>query len=209
MDRGIRGRRWRVELAEQHDLQQGGHAADHVAGRAVNAGEVWRVDPGRERQRAAGAGMKWLLTMLMLVSAAAAGAERLTLAWDPSPSAAVSGYRLYYGTNTRSYQFVTNAGLVLTQSVVLAHRGRWFFAATAYSTNGLESDFSSEVSWEYRPLPPAMSGETWVRLTPVFGQSTNLATWGSVTGEATWFPATNRAEFFRVNRLLMERVMVP
>ena len=127
----------------------------------------------------------------------------------PSPSAEVAGYRLYYGTNTRSYQFVTNAGLVLTQSVVLPHRGRWFFAATAYDTNGLESDFSSEVSWESKPVPPVMAGEAWVRLAPVFGRSTNLVAWGSVTGEATWFPATNRAEFFRVNRLLMERVMVP
>jgi hypothetical protein len=103
---------------------------------------------------------------------------------------------------------VTNAGLVLTQSVDLPHRGRWFFAATAYSTNGLESDFSSEVSWESKPLPPAMAGERWVRLAAVYGRSTNLTTWGSVTGEATWFPATNRAEFFRVNGLLMERVMV-
>ncbi len=153
--------------------------------------------------------MKWLWTMVMLASAAAAGAERLTLAWDPSPSPAVSGYRLYWGTNTRSYQFVTNAGVGLTQSVVLRDRGRWFFAATAYEANGLESDFSSEVSWEYRPLPPAMAGHAWVRLAPVLGRSTNLAAWGSVTGEATWFPATNRAEFFRVNRLLMERVTVP
>ena len=48
-----------------------------------------------------------------------------------------------------------------------------------------------------------------VRLAPVIGRSTNLVAWGSVTGEATWFAATNRAEFFRVNRLLMERVMVP
>ena len=92
---------------------------------------------------------------------------------------------------------------------MLPYRGRWIFAATAYDSNGLESDFSSEVSWEYRPLPPAMAGESWVRLTPIFGQSTNLATWASVTGEASWFPATNRMEFFRVSRLLMERVMVP
>jgi len=153
--------------------------------------------------------MKWFLAMLMLVGAATTGAERLTLAWDPSSSVDVVGYRLYYGTNTRSYQFVTNAGLVLTQSVVIAHRGRWFFAATAYDTNGLESDFSNEVSWQSKPVPPVMAGESWVRLAPVYGRSTNLVVWGSVTGEATWFPATNRAEFFRVNRLLMERVMVP
>ena len=153
--------------------------------------------------------MKRLWTTLMLAWASAAGAQQLTLAWDASVSSAVAGYRLYYGTNTRSYQFVTNSGLMLTQSVALPHRGRWFFAATAYDTNGLESDFSSEVSWESKPAPPVMAGKAWVRLTPVFERSTNLASWGSVTGEATWFPATNRAEFFRVNRLLMERVMVP
>ena len=153
--------------------------------------------------------MKWLLTALVLAWAAAASAQRLTLAWDASPCDCAAGYRLYYGTNTRSYQFVTNTGLALTQSVALPHDGRWFFAATVVSTNGLESDFSNEVSWESKPVPPVMAGEAWVRLAPVFGRSTNLASWGSVTGEATWFPATNRAEYFRVNRLLMERVMVP
>ena len=153
--------------------------------------------------------MKRLWSIVLLAYAAAAGAQTVKLAWDPSPSADVAGYRLYWGTNTGAYQFVTNAGLVLTQSVVLPHGGRWFFAATALGTNGLESDFSSEVSWESKPLPPAMEGKAYVRLTPVFGRSTNLASWGSVTGEATWFPATNRAEFFRVNRLLLERVMVP
>ena len=153
--------------------------------------------------------MKLFWTILILAWAATAGAQQLTLAWDASASTNVVGYRLYYGTNTRSYQFVTNTGPALTQSVLLPHRGRWFFAATAYDTNGLESDFSNEVSWESKPTAPVMAGKTWVRLTPVFGRSTNLAAWGSVTGEATWFPATNRAEFFRVNRLLMERVMVP
>jgi len=156
----------------------------------------------------------WIINLAAWVAVALAGAglargETVTLAWDASASTNVAGYRIYYGTNSRAYFCVTNAGLVLTQAVVLPHRGRWFFAATAYDTNGLESDFSSEVSWESKPAPPVMAGKTWVRLTPVFGRSTNLAAWGSVTGEATWFPATNRAEFFRVKALLMERVMVP
>ncbi len=153
--------------------------------------------------------MKWLWTALVAVCAGIAGAEQVTLVWDASPSAGIAGYRVYWGTNSRAYCCVTNAGLVLTQSVVLLHRGRWFFAATAYDTNGLESDFSNEVSWESKPVAPVMGGETWVRLAPVFGRSTNLVTWGSVTGQATWFPATNRAEFFRVKGLLIERVMVP
>jgi len=153
--------------------------------------------------------MKWLCAALVMAWAAAANGQRLTLAWDASPCACGAGYRLYYGTNTRSYQFVTNTGLMLTQSVVLPHGGRWFFAATVVSTNGLESDFSNEVSWESKPTAPVMAGKPWMRLAPVFGRSTNLVTWGSVTGEASWFPATNRAEFFRVDRLLIERVMVP
>jgi hypothetical protein len=156
----------------------------------------------------------WIINLAawVAVTLAAAGlarGETVTLAWDASASTNVAGYRVYYGTNSRAYFCVTNAGLVLTQAVVLPHSGRWFFAATAYDTSGLESDFSSEVSWESKPAPPVMVGKAWVRLTPVFGRSTNLAAWGSVTGEASWFPATNRAEYFRVNRLLMERVMVP
>jgi hypothetical protein len=153
--------------------------------------------------------MRWLLTGLVMALVLPSNAQRLTLAWDASPCACAGSYRLYYGTNAGSYQFVTNTGLALTQSVVLPHGGRWFFAATAVGTNGLESDFSNVVSWESKPTPPVMIGEQWVRLTPVFGRSTNQAAWESVTGEATWFPAMNRAEFFRVNRLLMERVMVP
>ena len=153
--------------------------------------------------------MKWLCAILVLAWAAAASGQRLTLAWDASPCGCAARYRLYYGTNTRSYQFVTNTGLMLTQSVVLPHGGRWFFAATVVSTNGLESDFSNEVSWESKPTAPVMAGKPWMRLVPVFGRSTNLVAWGSVTGEASWFPATNRAEFFRADRLLMERVTVP
>jgi hypothetical protein len=153
--------------------------------------------------------MKWFWTTVFLVWAAGAWAQRVTLAWDASPCACAAGYRLYYGTNTRSYQFVTNTGLVLTQSVVLPQCGRWFFAATAYDTNGLESDFSNEVSWESKPTAPVMAGKPWVRVAPVLGRSTNLVAWGTVTGTASWFPATNRAEFFRMNGLLMERVMVP
>lgn len=153
--------------------------------------------------------MRWLLTALVMAWAVTANGQRVALAWDASPCACAVGYRLYYGTNARSYQFVTNSGMSLTQSVVLPHGGRWFFAATVISTNGLESDFSNEVSWESKPTAPVMAGKPWMRLAPVFGRSTNLVAWGSVTGEASWFPATNRAEFFRVDRLLMERVMVP
>ena len=109
--------------------------------------------------------MKWVLTTLVLAWPVAASAQRLTLAWDASPCACAASYRLYYGTNAHSYQFVTNTGLALTQSVVLPHGGRWFFAATVVSTNGLESDFSNEVSWESKPTAPVMNGHPCTRAT--------------------------------------------
>ena len=156
---------------------------------------------------------RWIINLVatagLMAGMGLARGQTVTLAWDASASTNVAGYRVYWGTNSRSYFGVTNAGLVLTQSVVLAHGGRWFFAATAYDTSGLESDYSSEVQWESKPVAPALRGESWVRLTPVFGRSTNLVAWGSVAGTPTWFPATNRAEFFRMKGLQMERVMVP
>lgn len=150
--------------------------------------------------------MKRSLTTFMVFCAAMVHAEQVTLAWDASPSPEVTNYRIYFGTSTRSYSFVTNTGLVRTQAVVLPHAGRWFFAATAMDANGLESDFSNEVQWEAKPAPPTVRGETWVRLTPVIERSTNLLNWWSYAGDATWIPATNRMEFFVTRRLLIERV---
>ena len=148
--------------------------------------------------------MKWVWTGLWLVWAGAAGAQSVTLAWDASPSASIAGYRVYYGTNSRAYGFVTNAGLVLTQRVTLPCPGRWFFAATAYDGNGLESVFSDEVQWEAKPVPPAMHGEAFVRLAPVIERSTNQVDWSSLMGAPTFLAATNRTEFFRAQRLVVE-----
>jgi len=150
--------------------------------------------------------MKWFWTTVLVAWASAAGAQQVTLAWDASASTNVAGYRVYWGTNSRAYFGVTNAGLGLTQAVLLPHRGRWFFAATAYDTNGLESDFSSEVQWESKPVAPVVQGEAVVRLTPVIERSTNQVDWVSTPGEATFFPATNAVEFFRTRRLVIERV---
>ena len=150
--------------------------------------------------------MKHFFTALLLVWAGAVGAQSVTLAWDASPSASIAGYRVYYGTNSRAYGFVTNAGLVQTQRVTLPRPGRWFFAATAYDNIGLESDYSNEVQWEGKPGSPALHGDAVVRLSPVIERSTNQVDWSSLTGAPTFLAATNRAEFFRAQRLVVEDV---
>ena len=150
--------------------------------------------------------MKPILTILILGWALIAPAQRVKLAWDASPSPGVAGYRIHFGTNAGNYSFVTNVGLVRTQTVVLPHTGRWFFAATAVDVNGMESQFSNQVQWEAKPIAPVVQSETWVRLTPVIERSTNLVTWRSIEGEATWIAATNQMEFFATRQLLIERV---
>ena len=152
--------------------------------------------------------MKQFFTVMLLVWAGGLNAQSVTVAWDASPSASIAGYRVYYGTNSRAYGFVTNAGLVQTQRVVLPHPGRWFFAATAYDTIGLESDFSNEVQWEAKPEAPGMHGEAFVRLAPVIERSTNQVDWSSLTGAPTFLAATNRTEFFRAQRLVVEDARV-
>ena len=150
--------------------------------------------------------MKTLLTSLILLSATLVHAQKVRLAWDASPSPDVVGYRIHFGTNAGNYSFVTNVGLVRTQTIVVPHTGRWFFAATAVDANGMESPFSNQVQWDARPTAPVVQSETWVRLTPVIERSTNLVSWQNFEGEATWIAATNEMEFFATRRLLIERV---
>jgi hypothetical protein len=144
-------------------------------------------------------------TVIAIAGGLMAGAgEPVTLSWDPSPSAGIARYQIYFGTNSGAYSFVTNAGLALTQTVVLPCRGRWYFAATASDTNNVTSIFSNEVEWEIRPEPPVLHGETVVRLTPVLLRSTNLLHWSRMPAEPTLVVATNAAEFYQIDRLAIE-----
>ena len=84
------------------------------------------------------------------LTALAQAAPSVTLAWDPTPDASVVGYALYYGGASRQYTNSVNTGLATSNTVVGLQVGvTYYFAATARATNGLESDFSNEVS--YRP----------------------------------------------------------
>ena len=77
-----------------------------------------------------------------------------TLTWDPNPESDLGGYRLYWGPAPRSYTNVVSfPGKGNTNSVELVS-GTYYFAVTAYSTNGLESDYSNEVRMVIKPGAP-------------------------------------------------------
>ena len=114
------------------------------------------------------AGMKKLSILLLafgaLMITLAADNPSLRLVWDPNPvEDGLAGYRFYSGPSSRNYtnsvtlpfgRLMTNYPPVTNYSQVppyprIEHidtNATIWFSLTAYSTNGLESDFSNEVN---------------------------------------------------------------
>ena len=91
--------------------------------------------------------------VLVALNPSAQGQTSVTLAWDPSPGSDIAGYRLYEGGASRTYTNVLDLRMWTNGTFsALISGATYFFAATAYSTNGLESDYSLEVSYTV-PLP--------------------------------------------------------
>jgi hypothetical protein len=80
------------------------------------------------------------------------------LAWDPSPDTNVTGYAVYYGTNSGSYSTridvlnVTN--VTIPNSNLFQHPLANYFVVTAYTITGVESLPSNEVSYNIGDFPP-------------------------------------------------------
>jgi List-Bact-rpt repeat protein/fibronectin type III domain protein len=94
-----------------------------------------------------------LTSLLFAVFAAistetAHAASSVTLAWDPSASAGVAGYNIYYGPSTHTYTNMVTAGNATNVTVSgLIGGATYYFAATAYDSFGVESDYSSETNY--------------------------------------------------------------
>lgn len=92
--------------------------------------------------------MKPLLcgAMVFLMYLSAIASDWVVLAWDPSPDTRVTGYKIYYGPAKRQYTNAVDVGSVTTAGISNLMRGApYYFAATAYTSNAVESDFSNEV----------------------------------------------------------------
>jgi len=73
-------------------------------------------------------------------------AADLTLAWDPNSETDLAGYTLYYGSSSRNYPNSIDVGNVNAYTAQNLTEGQtYYFAATAYDTNGNESAFSEEI----------------------------------------------------------------
>ena len=87
-----------------------------------------------------------ILTLLLLLTSARLEAASVTLAWDPSPDPAVTGYRLLFGTTSRVYTAQVDVGKRTQYSLLAIPEGTYYFVVVAYDANALTSDPSEEVT---------------------------------------------------------------
>jgi hypothetical protein len=75
------------------------------------------------------------------------------LRWNANTESDLAGYKLYVGQATGVYDAFgspIDVGLVTSHVMTITIEGDWFFALTAYDTEDLESDFSSELQVDFQ-----------------------------------------------------------
>ena len=73
---------------------------------------------------------------------------QVTLAWDANTDPNIAGYKVYYGSTSRGYQAVIDAGNNPTYTISnLQGSSTYYFTVTDYNTSGIESGYSNEVSY--------------------------------------------------------------
>lgn len=73
-------------------------------------------------------------------------AADVSLAWDPSVSSNITGYKIYIGSSSGNYSTTVTIGNQTTYTLTGLSAGTYYFAVTAYDANGNESGYSNEVS---------------------------------------------------------------
>jgi hypothetical protein len=86
--------------------------------------------------------------ILAALSTTVPAGQSVTLAWNQSSDTSVAGYKIYDGVASHTYTNMINAGNATNATISgLVEGVTYYFATTAYNTLGLESGFSSEISY--------------------------------------------------------------
>ena len=96
-----------------------------------------------------------LLFALCALPLPAANAATVTLGWDKNSELGIAGYRMHYGTTSGSYSYKVDVGNYTSCTISDLEEGTtYYFAATAYNTNNIESNLSEELIHTI-PIPPS------------------------------------------------------
>lgn len=92
--------------------------------------------------------MKKIVTLILLSAVMLTSA--VTVRWTPNIEPDLSGYRVYWGTNSRSYTKVIDCGLTnvyFIDNTNFPTGVKFFICVTAYNATGLESEPSKELGF--------------------------------------------------------------
>lgn len=129
--------------------------------------------------------LKNLIGIGILFAAAAASAVQLD--WDRNPETNIVGYRIYVGQSSRYYDSVIDVGNVTSARVDKTAPGRYYYAVTAYNSDGLESDFSEEVSSAVLAVPVLTLASNAVYWTAVANAQFYHVTWRTPNSQSNTF----------------------
>jgi regulation of enolase protein 1 (concanavalin A-like superfamily) len=107
----------------------------------------------------------FLAVSILLVTASTSLASTVTATWDKNPETNIAGYKLSYGTASRTYTTTVDVGNVTTFALTVVGGQTYFFAVQAYDTSGQLSPYSTEVSFAV----PASTAPTITSLSPASG----------------------------------------
>ncbi len=139
------------------------------------------------------------LFMSVIVFPGDAPCGQATLAWDPQTTPGLAGYKIHYGTASRTYPLAANAGLQTTYTVTGLTAGvTYYFAATAYDSAGVEGPFSNEVSYTVPSscsyvISPASASHTSAAATGSVTVTTSSGCTWTTTNSASWVTITSGA----------------
>lgn len=93
--------------------------------------------------------LTFVISLLQIFfSAQDVSGAQVRLAWNPSSDPLVTGYRIYYGKTSEIYTSNIDAGNRTEYTVTELEEGMtYFFACTAYTASGAESNSTNEVSY--------------------------------------------------------------
>lgn len=111
-----------------------------------------------------------LLVLALAFGSTAQAGPGLALTWDASPDPGVAHYKIYYGTGSYNYTQTLTVGNVTGATIDgLTEGATYYFAVTAISEWGEESDFSNEAVYVVPRSSPAE-----LQVTPLADGGTRL-----------------------------------